>query len=337
VFKDIGPPFDFGEIASFYLRWRLQSNASSTAEGAFVDDIAMRCKRPTYPSGFGYTVRSGTSMASPHVAGAAALAFAKSVGAAPVGVKNAILNGVDKKASLNGLVATGGRLNLVGMLTRLACCHVRPQAASSVSVPLVPAYNQCTSPNRVHGPPNLPGGGNPTDGSCAPPAQRSALVTVGTNDANGAGTNSVGRLKFQTIAGDPGTPGDQADVAVSVNITDVRAKTAGVPDYPGQLLARFPNRWTDRRNGPAQTEAATLQDGVVQHAVPCATTASTTIGSTCSLSSTVEAIVGDSGIAVEGARTVWEFGQAELRDGGPDGNVFTEPNTVFAVQGVFVP
>ena len=80
-------------------------------------------------------------MATPHVAGAAALAFAKSSGARVLGVKDAILNGVDKKASLNGLVATGGRLNLVGMLTRLACCHVRPIGATPLRVPLVPAFN----------------------------------------------------------------------------------------------------------------------------------------------------------------------------------------------------
>jgi hypothetical protein len=271
------------------------------------------------------------------VAGAAALAFAKSQGAAVEGVKQAILNGVDKKASLTGLVATGGRLNLAGMLARLACCNVRPQAASPLSVSLVPAYNQCTSPNRVHGPPNLPGGGNPTDGSCAPPGQRSAQATVGTPDANGAAANSVGSVRLKTIVGSPSTPGDQADVALSVNITDVRARTAGVPDYSGQLQARYLNRWTDRRNGPGVNEAATAMDVTNQFAVPCTTTASTTIGSTCSLSTSIEAIVMDPGVAVEGARTIWELGQVELRDGGPDGNVFSEPNTTVAVQGVFVP
>ncbi len=34
---------------------------------------------------------------------------------------------------------------------------------------------------------------------------------------------------------------------------------------------------------------------------------------------------------------MWELGQVELRDGGPDNNITTEPNTIFAVQGVFVP
>ena len=45
----------------------------------------------------------------------------------------------------------------------------------------------------------------------------------------------------------------------------------------------------------------------------------------------------DAGVAAEGARAVWQLGQVELYDGGADRNAFTEPNTVFAVQGVFVP
>ena len=99
----------------------------------------------------------------------------------------------------------------------------------------------------------------------------------------------------------------------------------------------MPNRITDRRSGPLANEAATLQDTTFQFAVPCAPTASTSIGSTCSLSTTIEAVAMDAGVAAEGARAVWELGQVELRDGGADGNVFSEPNTTFAVQGVFVP
>ena len=148
-------------------------------------------------------------MASPHVAGAAALAFAKVPEATVLGVKNAILDGVDKKASSTGAtgVASGGRLNLNGMLTRLACCHARPAGATPLRVPLVPAYNQCTSPNRVHGPPDLPGGTNP-DGSCAPPVQRSTQLTVGTPDANRwRAANSVGSYRIAADRRGPGHAG----------------------------------------------------------------------------------------------------------------------------------
>ena len=36
--------------ASLHFRWRLVSNASVTADGAAVDQVAVRCKRPTYTS-----------------------------------------------------------------------------------------------------------------------------------------------------------------------------------------------------------------------------------------------------------------------------------------------
>jgi hypothetical protein len=142
---------------------------------------------------------------------------------------------------------------------------------------------------------------------------------------------------METVVGNPGTPADEANVGITVSMTDVRLKTSGLPDYSGQLLARVSNRITDRRSGPSANEAATLQDTTFQFAVPCTPTASTTIGSTCSLSTTIEAIAMDAGVAAEGARAVWRLGQAELYDGGADGNAFTEPNTVFAVQGLFVP
>ena len=60
--------------------------------------------------------------------------------------------------------------------------YPRPKGATPMRASLVPAYNQCTSPNRVHGPPDIPGGTNP-DGSCNPPTQTSGQITVGSPDA----------------------------------------------------------------------------------------------------------------------------------------------------------
>ena len=39
----------------------------------------------------------------------------------------------------------------------------------------------------------------------------------------------------------------------------------------------------------------------------------------------------------EGARTVVEFTQLQIHDGGPDGTVATQDNTLFMVQGIFIP
>ncbi|MFN9977853.1 MAG: S8 family serine peptidase, partial [Phycisphaerae bacterium] len=58
-----------------------------------------------------YSFLSGTSMAAPHVAGVAALAFGYAPGATVEQVRSAILSTVDKKQNLSNRVVTGGRLN----------------------------------------------------------------------------------------------------------------------------------------------------------------------------------------------------------------------------------
>ncbi|MGH2978849.1 MAG: S8 family serine peptidase [Solirubrobacterales bacterium] len=312
-----------------YLRYRLLTDGSQTGDGAYVDDVAVRCTRSAY-AGNEYAYLQGTSMATPHVTGAAALAWARVPGASPAEVRDALLQGVDAKASLSGLVASGGRLNLARTLERvsvLAAGHVRPKAASPLRVSLVPAYTQCATPNRDHGPPLA-------FGSCAPPVQRSTQLTVGTVDANGQTPNSVGSLHMKVLVGDPATPADESDVRLSVNVTDVRRKS-NLADYGGELEARATLRLTDRLNGSGLDDSATLGDLPFEFVVPCAGTVDTGTGSVCSISTTADAVY--PGVVAEGARAVWQLNQVTVTDGGTDGLGGTDPNGVFAVQGVFIP
>ena len=58
-----------------------------------------------------YRYMSGTSMASPHVAGVAGLIIASNSGLAVADIKSRIMTGVDPVAALAGKTVTGGRLN----------------------------------------------------------------------------------------------------------------------------------------------------------------------------------------------------------------------------------
>ena len=65
-----------------------------------------------------YGVASGTSMASPHVAGALALVWAQFPAESHSAIIRRLLNGTEPVSSLNGRTLTGGRLNLFNALTQ---------------------------------------------------------------------------------------------------------------------------------------------------------------------------------------------------------------------------
>ncbi len=68
----------------------------------------------------GYNKLNGTSMAAPHVAGAAALLIAQAPNIPVAGLKSVILNGVTPVAAWATRVATGGRLNVFNAANALA-------------------------------------------------------------------------------------------------------------------------------------------------------------------------------------------------------------------------
>ena len=205
--------------------------------------------------------------------------------------------------------------------------HPRPKGASPFSVPLVPSFKECTAGNRNHGPPLA-------YASCGPPQQSSDYLTVGTPDANGRSASSTGSLKLSTVVGNTGTTADEADVKVKFNMTDIR-KRSDLSDYTGELRIAFDLQGTDTANGPTLGDSATMSNVPMGYTLPCLATASASIGSTCSLTTTADAVA--PGTVLEGRRSVWELGPIRVRDGGSDGLISTLPNTTFARQGILVP
>jgi hypothetical protein len=233
-----------------------------------------------------------------------------------------------------------GAVGIMVVASVASATHPRPKGATPLRVSVVPAYNQCTTPNRTHGPPlAFP--------SCNPPVQSSTAITVGTPDANGAAPNSEGFVKLDVLVGTPGPP-DDSDVLITANITDVRCKAgttacgsanaADGADYTGGLQGNATIRITDHFNAIAAgggTDPATVVDIPYPINAACAATASTAVGATCSANTSANAAV--PGAVKDGKRAIVEVGQIQISDGGPDGIVGTTPNTLFATQGIFIP
>jgi hypothetical protein len=225
-------------------------------------------------------------------------------------------------------------LSLMIMVQLAGATHPRPIAASPLRVSLVPAYEQCASPNRTHGPPlDSP--------SCNPPVQTSDFLTVGTPDANGAAANSAGFVRIKVVPHQCCPP---EDVKVTGTISDVRCKAGTTPcgnannvggaDYAGQLEMDATVRLSDHNNGPHQNEAATMVDIPFPVSMSCGNTSDPSIGGLCSVTTSPLTLVPESGVP---ARAVVGITQIQVFDGGADGFIGSDDNTLFMNQGIFIP
>jgi hypothetical protein len=227
-----------------------------------------------------------------------------------------------------------GAIGFMAVSQVASATHVRPKGATPLRASLVPSFKACAAPNRTHGAPlAFP--------SCNPPVQTSNFLTIGSPDANGAGANSTGFILLKVKASSP------EDVLITSTITDVRctAATAAAvctsanagdgPDYSGGVQGNATIRISDHYNGAGLTDAATVVDIPFPVNGTCANTASTSVGGTCTVNTTANAVV--VGSVKDTQHGVIEVSQLQIFDGGADGNVATADNTLFEVQGIFIP
>jgi hypothetical protein len=214
----------------------------------------------------------------------------------------------------------------------------RPGGGTPFRAPLVPAYRQCTTATQDSNhiaPLNLD--------SCSSPALESDLLT----------TSTAGRLngsaRLDVVVGSTSTPEDEADVRISASMSDVR-NSADATDYVGPVIVSTNLRITDRANGYSQGISGTAMDGELSLPVDCVATAETNVGSTCSISTTVDTLVPN--FAREGKRAVISAFGIRVEDAGADADVTPPANPiglacpplcgsgdekVFLRQGVFLP
>jgi hypothetical protein len=203
----------------------------------------------------------------------------------------------------------------------------RPKGASPTIVSLVPAFKQCTSANRTHGAPL-------SYGSCAPPQQSSSVLTIGSPDANGTAAKFTGSANYTAIAGNSSTETDEADVRIVLSLADIRNRPS-LTDYTGSVTLLSSLQITDSSNAAETPEPGTVQSITYSAQSPCTLTTSGSIGSSCNLNTTADSIV--PGTVVEGRRSIWELGQVQVKDAGPDGTPGNGDDAVFLRQGVYVP
>jgi subtilisin family serine protease len=108
-----------------YIRFRFASDLSTNYDGWNIDDVEVTA---VSHSSTLYAYYAGTSMATAHVSGLAALIWSFNPGLTHNQVRQAILSSVDTKSSLSGKTETEGRINANNAL---AAVDTDPPAAPS--------------------------------------------------------------------------------------------------------------------------------------------------------------------------------------------------------------
>ncbi|MBI1929565.1 S8 family serine peptidase [Candidatus Poribacteria bacterium] len=133
---------------------------------------------PAFVNPSGYAAFSGTSMATPHVAGVAALIMAENPTLTGLQVKQKILTSVDPVADLVGKTVTGGRLNAANALAITAVALAPSRETINIDpLQALPEVNP-VDPNRVTVHALLPAFPNPSNPEVWMPYQLSDAADV---------------------------------------------------------------------------------------------------------------------------------------------------------------
>ena len=121
-----------------YIRFRLQAGPWSSNDGVHLDDVSITTRPTSVPASGDYMYASGTSMATPHVSGLAALLLSAKPGLTATQVKDAIMNTVDP---LGLPIVTGGRINAAKAVSSVSDTNPPPNITGVSPSSALPGAN----------------------------------------------------------------------------------------------------------------------------------------------------------------------------------------------------
>jgi subtilisin family serine protease len=120
-----------------YIRFRMTGDGdANVGDGVYIDDVKIGCLDHSYDL-TEFAFFNGTSMATPHVAGAAALALSLKPSATPAELKSALMSSGDPDPALAGITVSGRRLNVANLLNTISPLQTTPPTSPLPTVPPV--------------------------------------------------------------------------------------------------------------------------------------------------------------------------------------------------------
>jgi hypothetical protein len=210
-----------------------------------------------------------------------------------------------------------------------------PKSAQSISTALIPSYRQTVSTTQCAARGGTVAGHKPPFGvwSCNPPGFIPGTVAR-------FGIQAVGSATLTVVPGNPATVTDEADQAITVDLSDVRLGSATGADYDpnasgADVTLAVKLRLSDSLNGSFFSDPGTASDVELQVPVNCQGTVDAGIGADCSASTSADGVM--PGAVQEGKNTLTSAFRMRLRDSGANGVRGDSDDREFAMQGLYTP